>query len=87
MKWLRLLLIVWLFTPILSSANGYPDDDLAVRQVIQNYIDGTSNADPTLIKSAFHPQAQLLLNHSKKPFWQVSASEYASWFSNSCACG
>ncbi|MEL7386577.1 MAG: nuclear transport factor 2 family protein [Pseudomonadota bacterium] len=81
MKWLRLLLIVWLFTPILSSANGYPDDDLAVRQVIQNYIDGTSNADPTLIKSAFHPQAQLLLNHSKKPFWQVSASEYASWFS------
>lgn len=80
MKWLRLFLIVWLFTPLISSASSYTDDTLAVRHVIQNYIDGTNNADQTLIKSAFHPQAQLLLSHSTKPFWQVSAAEYASWF-------
>jgi len=80
MKWLRLLLVVCFFTPIISSANSYTDDERAVKKVIQNYLDGTSNADQTLIKSAFHPQAQLLLNHSTKPFWQVSAAEYASWF-------
>lgn len=82
MKWLYLILITTFLSPTIGWANNRLADNLAVKQVIQNYLDGTSNADPTLIKSAFHPQAQLLLNHSKKPFWQVSASEYASWFSN-----
>ena len=82
MKWLYLILITTFLRPTISWANYHQADNLAVKQVIQNYLDGTSNADQTLIKSAFHPQAQLLLNHSKKPFWQVSASEYASWFSN-----
>lgn len=63
-----------------AFANHNLDDQLAVKAVIQHYIDGTSKGDPSLIKRAFHTQSSLLLSHEQKPFWQVSPMEYASWF-------
>ncbi|GHF94510.1 nuclear transport factor 2 family protein [Thalassotalea marina] len=73
---------VLLILMVQFSAIAYDDaqEQLAVKAVIQQYIDGTSNGKPNLIEDAFHPQASLMLSHPKKPFWQVSAKEYASWF-------
>ena len=65
-----------------AFANYNLDDQLAVKAVIQHYIDGTSKGEPLLIERAFHNQASLLLSHAQKPFWQVSAKEYASWFNS-----
>jgi putative intracellular protease/amidase len=56
---------------------------LAVKAVIQQYLDGTRNGQPSVIESAFHPEATLLLSHPNKSFWQVSVKEYASWFESS----
>lgn len=73
---------VLLILMVQFSAIAYDNaqEQLAVKAVIQQYIDGTSKGKPNLIEDAFHPQASLMLSHPKKPFWQVSAKEYASWF-------
>ena len=33
-----------------------------------------------MLEKAFHKDANLLLAHDKKPFWQVPFAEYLSWF-------
>lgn len=76
-KWLMLLILVVHFT---AQAHAKVDEQREVRAVIHKYINGTSNGEPELIKKAFHERASLLLSHPNKPFWQVSAEDYASWF-------
>ena len=76
-KWLMLLILVVHFT---VQAYAKVDEQREVRAVIHNYINGTSNGEPELIKKAFHERASLLLSHPNKAFWQVSAEDYASWF-------
>lgn len=78
-KTLVLLLLVVQFS---AFSNDMSQDQLAVKAVIQQYIDATSQGKPNLIEEAFHPDASLMLSHPKKPIWQVSAKEYASWFEN-----
>ncbi|MEI8705065.1 nuclear transport factor 2 family protein [Pseudoalteromonas sp. B62] len=75
-KFFILLLAITQFSTLANNS----EQQQAVHVVIQKYIDGTSNADPNLITSAFHPKASLILSHPNKPFWQVTAKEFASWF-------
>ena len=72
------LLLVLVHFPLFASETT--QQRLAVQEVIQQYIDGTSKGKPELIKAAFHPQASLVLSHAEKPFWQVTAKEYSTWF-------
>ncbi|MDP5215546.1 MULTISPECIES: nuclear transport factor 2 family protein [Pseudoalteromonas] len=79
-KALALLLLVVQFS---SFANDKTQDQLEVEAVVQQYIDGTSKGNPSLIEDAFHSEASLILSHPKKPFWQVSVKEFARWFESS----
>ncbi|MCG7535979.1 nuclear transport factor 2 family protein [Pseudoalteromonas sp. OOF1S-7] len=55
-------------------------NETGVIRALNDYLQGTQMGDPARIQNAFHPQAQLLLSHDKKPFWTVTASQYSSWF-------
>lgn len=62
-------------------ADELPADSIAqIQKTLQNYIDGTSFNDQVKIKQAFSEDAKLLLENKQKAIWEVSVSEYASWF-------
>ncbi len=49
-----------------------------IRLVINDYIIGTSYSYPEQVKSAFHPGADMFLDHKDKPLLIVSIEEYAN---------
>lgn len=75
------IVLLFLVLQFSTFASDNLEEQMAVKAVIQQYIDGTSEGKPANINSAFHPKATLMLSHPQKPYWQVSAEEYASWFS------
>ncbi|WP_194868728.1 nuclear transport factor 2 family protein [Pseudoalteromonas sp. PPB1] len=65
---------------LISSGHSLASDKAGVLHALNDYLQGTRESDPVRIKNAFHPQAQLLLSHDTKPFWTVTAGQYARWF-------
>nr|WP_299071211.1 nuclear transport factor 2 family protein [uncultured Allomuricauda sp.] len=57
-------------------------EEEAIRQTLQNYIDGSSYSDPELITSAFYEGADLFLSKKDQELWVLSPEEYANLFKN-----
>ena len=57
-------------------------EEEAIRQTLQNYIDGSSYSDPELITSAFYEDADLFLSKKDQELWVLSPKEYANLFKN-----
>lgn len=57
-------------------------EEEAIRQTLQNYIDGSSYSDPELITSAFYEDADLFLSRKDQELWVLSPEEYANLFKN-----
>lgn len=83
MKFLTMLKNIGL-TLIVSAPALSTDisDEQAIRNTLNNYIEGTSYSRPGQIKQAFHETANLYLKSADKPHWIVPSDEYASWFAN-----
>lgn len=71
-----------LFLLMLSSfSQAKVENKQAIINVLNNYIEGTSEHQPEKIKSAFYAEADLFLEKSNQPIWRVAVGDYASWFS------
>ncbi|PWL39723.1 hypothetical protein DKG77_02525 [Flagellimonas aquimarina] len=57
-------------------------EEEAIRQTLQNYIDGSSYNNQELIQSAFYENADLFLSKKDQELWILSPQEYASLFKN-----
>jgi hypothetical protein len=49
-----------LLSVCVSAQEAQPSDDVAIRQIVQYYFDGSKNNDVSLLKKAFHPKAKSL---------------------------
>lgn len=57
-------------------------EEEAIRQTLQNYIDGSSYSNQELIQSAFYEDADLFLSKKDQELWVLSPKEYANLFKN-----
>lgn len=57
-------------------------EEEAIRQTLQNYIDGSSYSNQELIQSAFYENADLFLSKKDQELWVLSPEEYANLFKN-----
>lgn len=57
-------------------------EEEAIRQTLQNYIDGSSYNNQELIQSAFYEDADLFLSKKDQELWVLSPKEYANLFKN-----
>ncbi|MDT0581108.1 nuclear transport factor 2 family protein [Brumicola blandensis] len=78
---MKLILII-IFALVSFVAQSQELTKQQIAQVLKNYISGTSFNEPSLIKSAFSKDAQLLLDKKGQETWLVHPNEYASWFKN-----
>jgi putative intracellular protease/amidase len=69
-------LFILLFTNPLLAGN----ENKAIQNVLNNYIQGTSYNYPDKISHAFYSDANLLLEKKGNVIWRVPAKEYVSWF-------
>lgn len=71
------------FTLLLLTLSLFAQsEEEAIRQTLQNYIDGSSYSDPELITSAFYEGADLFLSKKDQELWVLSPKEYANLFKN-----
>ncbi|WP_298923153.1 nuclear transport factor 2 family protein [uncultured Allomuricauda sp.] len=71
------------FTLLLLTLSLFAQsEEEAIRQTLQNYIDGSSYSDPELITSAFYEDADLFLSKKDQELWVLSPKEYANLFKN-----
>lgn len=57
-------------------------EEEAIKQTLQNYIDGSSYSNQELIQSAFYEDADLFLSKKDQELWVLSPKEYANLFKN-----
>lgn len=57
-------------------------EEAAIRETLQNYIDGSSYNNPELITSAFYEDADLFLSKKDQELWVLSPEEYSNLFKN-----
>jgi putative intracellular protease/amidase len=86
---LRIIIQTLVFiTAIFSSNIGWaspPADQqqahvAAIQKVLRDYIEGTSHNNKQQIASAFHPDADLLLEKKGQAFAKVPFSDYLGWY-------
>lgn len=78
---MKILIVLLAFIISFSSfASAEPKDMQEIRQVLKNYINGSSYNDQQLIRAAFADKAELLLEKKGQDFVSIPASEYATWF-------
>ncbi|ANH61379.1 nuclear transport factor 2 family protein [Dokdonia donghaensis] len=53
-----------------------------IKEVLFNYINGTSYNKPELIEKAFYPEADLFLDNKENNLWIVPIKEYQGWYKN-----
>nr|WP_298793100.1 nuclear transport factor 2 family protein [uncultured Allomuricauda sp.] len=75
----RMLTIVFLCSLITATAQS---EEVAIRETIQKYLDGSSHNDLELIVSAFYPKADLFLSKKDQELWVLTPEEYANLFKN-----
>lgn len=65
----------------MTTAIAYcQNEEKAIRESIQLYIDGSSYSDPEKIVMPFYEDARMFLYHKDQPIYLLSASEYAALF-------
>lgn len=69
---LILVLTVW----IINAQN----EEEAIRESIQKYIDGSSHNDPETILEPFYEDARMFLFKKDQPIYLLSPAEYAALF-------
>jgi len=57
-------------------------EEAAIRETLQNYIDGSSYNNPELITSAFYEDAHLFLSKKDQEIWVLSPEKYSDLFKN-----
>lgn len=67
---------------LLTLSLSAQSEEEAIRQTLQNYIDGSSYNDQELIQSAFYENADLFLSKKDQELWILSPEEYANLFKN-----
>ena len=72
-----LLCFLMIISPVLSAT---PTEQ--IKEVLTNYIQGTSYNDQGKIAQAFYPKTNLLLEKKDKAVWAVPIEEYISWFNS-----
>ncbi len=78
---MKFAILTFLLLPFASPV--YAQSDLAlIAQTIENYLIGTSQNDPDLIRSAFYEDAQLFLSREGQEIWLMPVHEYAALFDN-----
>lgn len=77
-------LCLWL-TPFHAQASDDPAERDNVIRALNDYIEGSGQADPDRLQRAFHPDAMLLLSRPNMPYWPVKVQEYVGWFSGAKA--
>lgn len=76
----NLCLVISFSAPVIAETEN---EEQAIRETLNNYINGTSYSRPDVVKRAFHETANLYLSREDEPHWIVPSSEYASWFGRS----
>lgn len=66
----------------LSLSLSAQSEEEAIKQTLQNYIDGSSYNNQELIQSAFYKGADLFLSKKDQELWVLSPEEYANLFKN-----
>ncbi|MFS4492898.1 nuclear transport factor 2 family protein [Maribacter sp. 2308TA10-17] len=56
------------------------NEEDAIRESLQSYIDGSSYNDPEKIVAPFYEDARMFLSKKDQPIWILSAAEYAELF-------
>jgi hypothetical protein len=54
------VVLILLLSVCVSAQETQTSDDVAIRQIIQYYFDGSKNNNVSLLKKAFHPEAKSL---------------------------
>jgi len=62
-----------------AIANAQNEEE-AIRESIQLYIDGSSYSDPEKIVAPFYEDARMFLFHKEQPIYLLSPAEYAALF-------
>ncbi|UII81428.1 nuclear transport factor 2 family protein [Flagellimonas sp. CMM7] len=75
----QFLTFTLLFLSLFLSAQS---EEEAIKQTLQNYIDGSSYNNQELIQSAFYEGAELFLSKKDQELWVLSPEEYANLFKN-----
>ncbi len=57
-------------------------EETQIRQVIDEFIEGTVYNYPDKIVNAFYPEAHMFLHTPGDTLWKVSPATYASWYDN-----
>jgi len=71
------------FTAILILAvftAAAQNEEEAIRESLQSYIDGSSYNDPEKIVAPFYEDARMFLSKKDQPIYLLSATEYAELF-------
>ena len=77
MKTLFFTALLLLLTCATSVAQN---EEAAIRESLQSYIDGSSYNDPEKIVAPFYEDARMFLSKKDQPIWILSAAEYAELF-------
>jgi len=56
------------------------NEEEAIRESLQSYIDGSSYNDPEKIVAPFYADARMFLSKKDQPIWILSPNEYADLF-------
>ncbi len=67
---------------LLSFLSFSQAEEQAIRETLQNYIEGSSYSNPEMIQEAFYNEADLFLSKEGQEIWVLSPKEYAALFQN-----
>ncbi len=67
---------------LLSFLGFSQSEEQAIRETLQNYIEGSSYSNPEMIQEAFYEEADLFLSKEGQEIWVLSPKEYAALFQN-----
>ncbi len=74
---------IFFFAALVLFANATAiaqNEEEAIRESLQSYIDGSSYSDPEKIIAPFYDDARMFLFHKDKPIYLLSPKEYAELF-------
>lgn len=71
------LILTWLCLTLVATAQS---EEKAIRETLQQYIDGSSYNNIAMITSAFYEKADLFLSKKDQELWVLSPEEYGALF-------
>ncbi|MDF4223121.1 nuclear transport factor 2 family protein [Maribacter sp. M208] len=67
---------------LLNSLIYGQTEETKIKNVLLDYVNGTSYNRPELLKKAFYTNANLFLDNTEQELWIVPINEYQSWYKN-----